>query len=166
MLDGTSLAGFSKDDGDIIKVPGDGNCLFTSMAVGILMAKDRKLVKYKDMGGYGRRLRRHFVKWVKEGITNGLQVDGQTLDLWLLNSGDGAQHQIQSMDDYITTMSSCEEGRHQWGSLPEVALVCHMWRAWAVMLSTDQDSTSWSMIACMGSVNETEAPICILWCGS
>jgi hypothetical protein len=54
MLDGTSLAGFSKDDGDIIKVPGDGNCMFTSIAVGILIARDRKQVNYRGMGGYGR----------------------------------------------------------------------------------------------------------------
>jgi hypothetical protein len=159
MLDGTSLAGFN-----IIKVP--GNCLFTSMAVGILMARDGRQVNYKDMGGYGSLLQRHLVNWVKQGITNSLQVDGQTLDLCLLDSGNGAQHQIQSMDDYITAMSSCKEGRHQWGSLLEVTLVCHMWRAWVVMLSKGQDSTIWTMIACMGSVNETEAPICILWCGS
>jgi hypothetical protein len=41
------------------------------------------------------------VKWVKEGITN--SNGGQTLDLLVLDSGNGAQHQIQSMDDYITT---------------------------------------------------------------
>ena len=43
------------------------------------------------------------------------------------------------------TMTSWGNGRHQWGGFPEVALLCHMWTAWAVMLTEESDGTTWTI---------------------
>ena len=61
------------------------------------------------------------------------------------------------------TMTSWGTGRHQWGSFPEVALLCHMWTAWAVMLTEESDGITWTITSSVGTLREDQAPICILW---
>ena len=51
----------------------------------------------------------------------------------------------------------------QWGSFPEVALLCHMWTAWAVMLTEESDGVTWTITSSVGTLREDQAPICILW---
>jgi hypothetical protein len=158
----------SQDDGTIIKIPADGNCLFSSMAVGIYVVT-RSLVSppsfdKETVDRYGARCRICYLKWVQQSIATGLLVDGIAVDFVLLDSTDDSRSG-QTIQDYIMTMTSWGKGQHQWGGFPEVALLCHMWKAWAVMLTEESDGATWTITATAGTLREDQAPICILWCG-
>jgi hypothetical protein len=105
--------------------PGDGECLFSSMAIGKLcLFKGMPLPPYVSRSSWGSRARMAFLQHVDRLQANGGSVLGvATLDVLVKESTD------MEFAEYRRRMAKVEgNDRKTWGGFLEASLMCTHWR--------------------------------------
>lgn len=145
-------------EGTVIRVPADGNCLFASMSLGVLLSRGQRVPE--NINSLAARCRKHFLKWVNTAATTKQTVDGVPVSVWLVDTERFAS--IDTVEKYVQIMTTWGSGPHQWGGFPEVVVLCCMWQAWCVLLQESADGSSWTLRNCVGDMAAHPQPICIL----
>ena len=74
--------------GELIRVPGDGNCLFTAIAVAMCHSQGHTLPSTSAFGRFGACCREAFLKKLEEAVWGGATLEGLPMINAIIDVGD------------------------------------------------------------------------------
>ena len=160
-----SIDAFGLDvDWERLHVPGNGDCLFSAMAVSKLLLEGRAVPPFDKRGRLGAACRKLFLESVANKVSDGGDyLEAAPLSVLIQSSTD------LRPEEYLRRMQSPNNGdRRTWGGFLEVAILCKRWTCRACVFRADGNRVS--LLACVG--NEPRAGfahrgICaVVWWGA
>jgi hypothetical protein len=142
-------------------VPSDGNCLFSAVALALLLAKEPsvKSVELPKKARLGNDCRTKFLLWARIQMEQGTSIMGAPLSALLIDSAG----RWKTADEYVKGMALPVTSRCQWGGFPEFCAMAK-WlslRVWCFVEFLDKSVK----LLCEPIGKRDATPISLLWCG-
>jgi hypothetical protein len=142
-------------------VPGDGNCLFSAVAIAMLLARDPnvKSVLPPQQVQVGNDCRTKFLLWARKKMDEGACFMGTTISALLIDTAGP----WKTADDYVKGMALPVTSRSQWGGFPEFCAMAEWLKVRVWCFVEFQDKSVKLLCEPIGEIDAT--PISLLWCG-
>ena len=143
--DGQPLLGHRGADWERVQVPGNGDCLFCSMALSKMLLEGLAVPPFDKRARLGVACRKLFLESVASKVSDGGDyLEAAPLSVLIQSSTD------LRPEEYLRRMRSPNSGdRRTWGGFLEIAILCKRWACSACIFRTQANRIS--LLACVGN---------------
>ena len=154
----------------LVRVPSDGNCMFTAYYMGVSKKTD---YQPHEMAEQGRNTRAFFLRRVTQAFSaphdkmfGDLPLYSILLDIGNIDAGDRSRpvSKWPEAQTYLTNMSKSAT-RASWGGVAELHVLAHMSERKIYLVEHHHDGKWQLFLPPIGPKSPSKPPVCVAWSG-